>query len=453
MESYSEFVSGKADRAAVAGFGPTDLPAALFPWQADIVRWACRLGRAAIFADTGLGKTLMQLAWAEQVARRGGRVLVVAPLAVGTQTVSEAERFGIVGASFTQLPILTRITITNYESLHKFDARDFLGVVLDESSILKSYTGKVRTQIIEMFRATPYRLACTATPSPNDYTELGNHAEFLGVMRRSIMLSRWFVNKSDRANEWRLKNHGRLHFWGWVCSWARCVQFPSDLGDYSDDGYRLPELSIAKVPVDVDLSTDNGGLFRVADVGAMGLHRERRITAQGRAEAAASVVYQDNGPCVVWVDTNYDADAVKAAIPHAVEVSGSMPMEKKIRRLAAFAAGEFDIMLTKPKIAGFGLNWQHCRRMVFVGPSHSYEAFYQAVRRCWRFGQRYPVDVSVCIPTTEQGVWANLTGKRDRDDVMKAEMMDASRHVVARAVPPNPYHPTHHAKVPTWMRR
>ena len=453
--SYQAFIDSKRDRSQAAGFEPDGLCPALFPWQRQVVEWACRQGRAALFADTGLGKTIMQLAWAQQVNRRHGRVLIVAPLAVGAQTVREGARFGIAGLEFSQHPTDARITVTNYESLHKFDAAEFAGVVLDESSILKAFSGKMKSMLIAKFSRTPYRLACTATPSPNDHAELGNHAEFLGIMGQSQMLSRWFLNssKGGRVGGWRLKHHGVEHFWDWVCSWARCVGLPSDIGAFSDDGYILPKLTKRLHLVNVDLLAGRGAeLFRSIEGSATSIHREKRRTAPDRAAHVASLVAAEPAePWVVWVETDYDAKAVLSRIPEAVEVKGAHPLPLKVKRLEQFAAGGIRVLVTKPKIAGFGLNWQHCARMAFAGPSYSYEAFYQAIRRCWRFGQARPVDVHVIMAKTEQAIWQNLSGKSDEHDRLKGSMFAASRRAASRRARPIDDNPTHHAPIPRWL--
>ena len=454
--SYIDFIESKRDESSPAGFEQDQMCEALFPWQRSVVAWACRQGRAALFADTGLGKTIMQCAWAEQVARRG-RVIIVAPLAVGHQTCKEAARFGIDGLVFSQTPTDGQIIVTNYESLHKFDVSGFAGVVLDESSILKSYTGRVRTQLIEMFRDTPYRLACTATPSPNDHTELGNHAEFLGIMKRTGMLSRWFVNDASHANTWRLKAHGRDHFWAWVCSWARCIGKPSDIGDYPDDGYVLPDLDKRLHLVAVDLADGRGSeLFRTIEGSATSIHKEKRRTAPARAARAAELIAAEpNEPWLVWVETSYDekaiVDALDALDLPGVVVRGSHSLDQKVRRLDGFSEGDFKVLITKPKIAGFGLNWQHCRRMVFVGPGYSYEALYQAIRRCWRFGQSAEVHAHIILAKTEQGIWANLSRKGGDHENMKGSMFEASRRAASQVARTINYHPRHNAAIPQWM--
>jgi superfamily II DNA or RNA helicase len=453
--NYSDHLARKAKTAPVAGFTWTlreDSPA--FDFQRSTVEWALKLGRSAIFADTGLGKTLMQLEWAHAVvSKTGGRVLILTPLAVGPQTEREARKFGIPGAKFVRDDQGDPITIVNYESLHKFDPSAFVGVVLDESSILKSYMGATKQALISAFEETPYRLACTATPAPNDYLELGNHSEFLGVMSSHRMIARWFISDQSAMGTYRLKGHARRHFWDWVASWSRCIGTPSDVGPHYDDGpYKLPEL--VKVPhmVSVDITDDRGDgeLFRKVALSATDIHREKRRSAPLRAAKVAELVLREpEEPWLIWCETNYEADALREVLPRAVEVRGNTKTEEKERLLLGFDEGGY--LITKPKIAGFGLNWQHCARIAFVGGSYSYEAFYQAVRRCWRFGQKRPVKVHVVMGKTESALWQVVTRKAEAHEEMKTEMFAASRRACARAASVIDYHPNHQARLPAWL--
>lgn len=455
-DPYAQFLAAKSRDHIPAGFDADVDPEGLFPFQRAAVTWALRTGRAALFEETGLGKTRQQLVWAHHVVEHTGRpVLVLAPLAVAPQTEREARRVGVPDVRVVRDADNVRpgINITNYERLHRFDASVFSGVVLDESSILKNYTGSTRRALTEAFAATPYRLACTATPAPNDHLELGNHAEFLGVMSSHQMIARWFLNDSKQAGNYRLKGHAVRPYWDWVTSWARCVGRPSDLGPYSDEGYDLPELRVHRHSVGVDQTEGRGDgeLFRAATLTATSLHAERRRTAEARARAVADLVTAEPGePWLVWVDTNYDADAVMALLPHAVEVRGDLDADEKAARLLRFS-DEGGVLVTKAGIAGMGLNWQHCARMVFNGLSFSYEAYYQAVRRCWRFGQTRPVDVHAVLASTEQAVWGVLDRKADDHDEMKVAMFAASRRAAARAVRPDDYHPSRRAPVPAWL--
>lgn len=453
---YPSFLAAKSDRGRFAGDGFAAEPSAhLFAFQRATVEWAAHLGRAAIFADTGLGKTAMQLDWARLVAEETRRpVLLLAPLAVGAQTVREAAKFGVDGVvqARDQSGATGRIVVTNYERLHLFDPLAFGGVVLDESSILKNYTGKTKRMLVEAFAGTRFRLACTATPAPNDYLELGNHAEFLGIMSSHKMIARWFISDQSEAGSYRLKGHAVGPYWDWVTSWARCIGVPSDMGDYSDDGYVLPELNerVELVAVDSTQNTD-GLLFRAAELSATGLHKEGRAVATDRAAAVARIVESGKGPCIVWVGTNYDADAVLALIPDAIDVRGSHTPDEKAAKLQDFSE-HGGVIVTKPEIAGMGLNWQHCRRMVFDGLSYSYEQYYQAVRRCWRFGQTRSVDVAVVLARTEAPILSVIERKSDEHDVMKVSMFAASRRAAARVAAADRYQPTHTAALPAWLR-
>lgn len=455
---YPTFLATKLDRGRFVGSGLVagDLPRALFPFQAETVGWALHLGRAAIFADTGLGKTLMQLSWAEQVAKQAGPVLILTPLAVAGQTVREAARFGIsnVHAVREADEVGTGIHVTNYERLHLFDPSMFAGIVLDESSILKNYTGSTRRALTSAFESTPYRLACTATPAPNDHLELGTHAEFLGIMSSHRMIARWFIADQKEAGSYRLKGHAVRPYWDWVTSWARCIGRPSDMGPYSDDGYVLPELveTTHLVAVNMTDGAGDGQLFREAELSATSMHREARLTAPDRARRTADLVRAEPGqPWIVWVDTNYDADEVRKLLPDAVEVRGDDSDEHKVSALLGFA-DRGGVLITKPGIAGMGLNWQHCARMVFNGITFSFERYYQAVRRSYRFGQTREVHAHVVIGRTEAGKVGVLARKAGEHESMKAEMFAASRRAVGRAMTVDDYNPTHEARIPSWLR-
>ena len=346
----------------------------------------------------------MQLAWAQAIHQAtGGDVLILAPLAVASQTVAEGQKLGItVQVCRLQTEVQPGIVITNYEMLHQFDPDHFVGVVLDESSILKSYMGKTKRALVEAFAHTPYRLCCTATPAPNDVMEIGNHSEFLGVMPSNEMLMRWFINDSMANGHYRLKGHAQRAFWQWVASWAISLRKPSDLG-YSDEGFVLPELRIQRryVETDPSVGVEEGQLFRAPTMSATNLHKEMRLTAADRAQAVADLVRENQETWVIWCNTNYEADELVKRIPEAIEVRGSERLADKEHKLTAFTTGAARIIITKPGIAGYGLNWQHCAHTAFVGLSYSFEDFYQAVRRLYRFGQQRPVEVVIVAAETE----------------------------------------------------
>lgn len=431
MSSYAEFLKSKRRVFIGRGFEALTLPSGLFDWQAHIVRWACRQGVAAIWADTGLGKTAMQLAWADAVAKRSGRrVLVLTPLAVGAQTEREAAKFGIDAAHMTThtLPP-AQIVILNYERLHYLsDLSLFAGVVLDESSILKSYMGKTKRTLVEAFANTSFRLCCTATPAPNDHLELGNHAEFLGVMRSNEMISRWFINDPMEAGAYRLKGHGASDFWRWVASWACSLTSPADLG-YDGTPFVLPPLSIVHRDVGyIETAIAGDYLFASRDISATEMHETMRQTAPARAAALAELVRAEiDEPWLIWTHTNYDADAVHAALAGVTEVRGSDSLDAKEAALLGFSDGTVRHLMTKPSVAGFGMNWQHCARVAFVGVSYSYEQFYQAIRRSWRFGQQRPVQVYVISAANEYSVVNTLKAKEMKHHQLQAEMLSASQ--------------------------
>lgn len=462
MNTYASFIASKKDIAADAGFDPLPTSCQRFPFQGACVDWAVRKGRAALFADTGLGKTRMELDYADQVQRHtGGRVLILAPLAVGPQTVREAAVCGIEGVSFARLPSeagASRIVVTNYDNLSKWDAFDEVGVVLDESSILKNFTGSTRAELTERFARTPYKLAGTATPAPNDYTEIGTHAEWLGVSTRSEMLATYFVNDVDggsggkTANEWRLKGHAVNLFWDWVASWSRMVGLPSDIGPFDDTAYNLPPLRIHKHIVAVDIVDGReGGLFRLSNGSATEIKKEQKRTAAQRASALADVVRSKPGPWLIWIIGDADGDAVRAVLPDVVEVHGSDKPEVKERRLLDFADGKIPMLMTKGSIAGMGLNFQVCHRQAFMGLDYSYERFYQELRRSWRFGQTQPVDAHVFLGTTEAPILASIQEKQAAHVAMKSQMFAASRRAVSRASVTRGYNPAHNARLPAWL--
>lgn len=468
LAPYHELIASKRATFEPRGFHDVDegsLPSWMFDHQRHGVGFALRTGCSALFYDTGLGKTGMALAWGDEIVRRTNRpVLMLAPLAVAAQHLAEAERFGIDArlSRFGVPPETPRIVITNYDRLEKFDPLDYAGVILDESSILKSFSGATTRKLIEAFAKTPYRLCCSATPAPNDHTELGQHSEFLGALDRSQMLVRWFLHDSADTGTWRMKGHAVTDFWNWVASWARAVSKPSDLG-FSDDGFDMPELIIERHIIAADRSLNagveksgkhvgQGMLFRIPDTSATSIHAEKRLTSADRAAKVVELIEAEpDDPWIIWVDTDYDADAVKALLPGVCEVSGKMPIDQKEERLAAFSRGDVKWLLTKSSIAGYGLNWQHCARMAFCGLSFSYESFYQAVRRCWRFRQTRPVHAHIICADTEAAIWDVVSRKAGDHDHMKAQMAAAMRRAAMNATKLSTYHPNQEARLPAWM--
>lgn len=422
--SYHQFLASKRLLDAPSGMeNGAAFNVKLFPFQQKVVRWALRRGRAAIFADCGLGKSFMQLEWARHLP---GEVLILTPLAVAQQTVEEGQRFGIPCAYATSdKEITNRITITNYERLENFKASRFCGVVLDESSILKAFDGKTRTALIDTFAKTPFRLCCTATPSPNDYMELGNHSEFLGVMTRTEMLSMFFVHDGGETQVWRIKGHAREKFWEWVCSWAVMFRKPSDVGD-SDKGFDLPPLRYAQRLVEVN-KPSAGYLFAMEAQGLGDRLAARRESVAERVATCAKLVNGTRGTWLVWCHLNSESEQLTQAIEGAVEVRGSDPASVKTDRLLGFANGKIRVLVSKPSIAGFGMNFQRCHQMAFVGLSDSYEELYQATRRCWRFGQTQPVTVHIICATTEGAVLANIRRKEQEATTMAQAMVEAMR--------------------------
>lgn len=421
MSGYADFLARKERRAAPVGIeiDPTELHPLLHDFQRDGTAWALRTGCAALFWDCGLGKTFAQLEWARHAAESA---LIVAPLSVARQTVREATaidaevRYVRSGQDATQ----PGLWITNYEMVDQFDPALFGAVVLDESSILKSVDGKVRSRLIDTFRTVPRRLACTATPAPNDTAELANHSEFLGAMSRPEMLAAYFVNDE---REWRLKGHAAGPMYRWMASWAQALRRPSDLG-YSDEGFELPELSIIAEPVDVDLVPD-GQLFATDLGGIGGRSKVRRETLEARVERAAALA-SGCDQWIVWCGLNDEAQAL-AEIDGAVNVEGSWSPDAKAEALEAFQDGEVRVLVTKPSIAGFGMNFQNCSRMAFVGLSDSYEAYYQAIRRCWRFGQTEPVQAHIVVSELEMGIVENVRRKEREAAQMTDELIAQTR--------------------------
>lgn len=406
--TYTDFINAKTSHHNSHGINvqTKDLNPFLYDFQRDIVRFSLAKGRSAIFADCGLGKTAMQLEWAHQVSlHTGGQVLILAPLAVAEQTVREGEKFGIpVQVARDQSEASAPVCITNYEKLDRFTASAFSGVVLDESSILKSFSGKIRTDILDRFSNTPFKLACTATPAPNDYMEIGNHSEFVGSMTRSEMLSMFFVHDGGETSKWRLKGHAETIFWEWMASWCVFLTNPADLG-YCAEGYNLPPLHQSELFPDGDKP--------VAESLTLSQRRDaRRSSLAIRCKAAADLVNGSDEQWLVWCDLNAESETLTAQIEGAVQVTGSDRDEHKSAAMLNFADGKIKCLVTKPSIAGFGMNWQNCHNMIFTGLSDSFEQYYQAVRRCWRFGQAHPVNVHIILSAKEGAVLENIHRKQ-----------------------------------------
>lgn len=431
-----------------SGFDPVWIPGSLFAFQAMLDEWAIRKGRAAIFADCGMGKTPMQLVWAENVARKtGGRVLILTPLAVAFQTVREGMKFGIeVTHRRDGLHNGDRIIVTNYERLHYFNAADFDGIVCDESSILKNFDGETRKAVTDFMRRIKYRLLCTATAAPNDYIELGTSSEALGVMDRKHMLAQFFTHDGGDTASWVLKGHARTSlFWRWVCSWARAVRKPSDLG-HDDGQFILPPINVRQHIVRAGKPRD-GYLFDVAAVGLAEQREDLRKTISERCEMAAQLINAHDRPAVAWCNLNEEGNRMAKLIRGAVEVSGADSEEHKEDTFAGFISGKIRVLVTKPSIGGFGLNLQHCAHQTYF-PSHSYEQYYQSVRRCWRFGQKNPVTVDMITTDGQENVLSNLQRKSEQASAMFDQLVSMMWREASIAKKTNR---TTTEQIPSWL--
>ena len=450
---YEHFLKNKRFVLESCGFDidKNTLNPKLYDFQKDIVRWALAKGRACIFADCGMGKTAMQLSWSYQIYKHSdftAKVLILAPLSVCEQTKREGLKFGYeVNICESQVDVKPGINITNYEKLDKFVANEFNAVVLDESSILKSFTGKVRTAIIDNFINVPYKLACTATPAPNDYMELGNHSEFCGVMTRSEMLSMFFVHDGGETSKWRLKGHAEDVFWQWMASWCVFVDNPRNLG-YEIDGFDLPALHINEIIVDGDEPSQES-------LSLTERREARKQSLQLRCEKAAEYVNNSDEQWLVWCDLNDESHTLHSLINESVEVQGSDKDEHKTNSMLNFAQGDIKCLVTKPKIAGFGMNWQNCHNMIFTGLSDSYEAYYQALRRCWRFGQTKEVNVYIIISAKEGCVKQNIERKQTDFIKMQKEMTELTKEITKKELKKTcrlstPYNPQTKMILPDW---
>lgn len=435
IEEYRAFIARRAVANERTGFEPKPINDMAKAHQRKALEFALNRGKSAAFLDTGLGKSFIELEFARQCAEETGKPsLILTPLAVAGQMVREGNKFGIDARQIReQADVGAGVMVANYERLPKLDPDAFGAVVLDESSILKSYAGQTRARIQDAFRDTPYKLAATATPSPNDHTELGNHAEFLGIMRQQEMLSKWFINDTSTASQdWRLKGHAQEDFWGWVASWSRCATLPSDLGG-DDTGYVLPEIDRRMHEVAADRTEDTQGLlFRIPEMSATSFHQEKRLTLRHRCERAAELATHDK-PVTVWCETNEESSLLAKLIPDAREVRGDMDADLKEEILLGFVDRKFRAIVTKPKLAGFGMNFQHCAHAVFASISFSYEQHYQAVRRSHRFGQTERVRNDIVISDTERSIWDVINAKGAKHDEMKRRMSDAMRKAQSSA--------------------
>lgn len=447
--NLSELIERKRHAYGNAGFRPTFIPDAAFDFQRALIEWAVEKGLAALFADCGLGKSLMELAFAQNVVERTNKpVLLLTPLAVGAQMVNEAAKFGIQAARSGdgKIPTGHKIIVTNYEKIHKFNPCDFIGVVCDESGILKNHSGSTRNAVIGFLRTIPYRLLCSATPAPNDTTELGNSVEALGVMRRVEMLARYFVHDSADTGKWRLKGHALDAFWSFVSSWARAIRHPRDIG-FNQPGYDLPPLRFAN---HILPSAARGGWMFPVEARSLNEQRnERRSTLQARCEAVAELASFQDGPFVAWCSLNEESSTLAKMIPGAVELTGSDSDEEKEEKIIAFSSGQIQDLVTKPRICSHGVNWQICHRSSYF-PSHSHEEFYQSIRRFWRFGQTSPVSIHIVTTEAESAVLANMQRKEQDAQKMYAEIVaNMASHYEG---PQEKYNPTTKFLPPPWNR-
>ena len=460
--TYQEFLKTKGIKTESCGFEidkSEDNPK-LFDWQNDVVRWALKKGRAAIFSDCGLGKTACLLQWAAKVSERTEKpVLILAPLAVAEQTKREGDKFDIpVTVCRAQDDVKSGVNVTNYEMLQHFSPDKFSGVVLDESGILKAYMGKTKRELIRAFKDTKYKLACTATPSPNDQMELLNQAEYLGIMNSNEALAIWFIADQSQMGTYRLKQHAVSHFWDWVATWAVCFQKPSDLSPkYSDDGYNLPELREHDIIIDInEIDGDfTNGMFRDIQTSATGFHKEKRYTLKQRCAKCNEIVESSDEQTIVWCYTNDEADELKRLMPAATEIRGSDSIEKKKNAAIDFADGKIRVLVSKSAIFGYGMNFQQCHRAVFCGMDYSYEGYYQAVRRLYRFGQDKPVDIYRVLGSTEVNILNTIQRKQAMKDEMHNGMIEAMmrRNEVGEKQHYKKYeHNERDLYIPNWIR-
>jgi len=452
---YAEFIKQKSTINHSHGHKCLSDLSRVFHYQKPVIEWACEKGRAAIFQDCGLGKSLEQLAWADSVCRKtNGSVLILAPLSVVPQTQKEGVKFGFdVNIARDDSAVKKGINITNYEILNHFNCSTFDGVVLDESGILKNFAGKIRNDIVTFFNGTPYKLACTATPAPNDMMEIGNHAEFLGVMSRNEMLATYFVHDGGETSKWRLKGHAPKAFWKWMSSWALMMKKPSDIG-FCDEGFELPQLNMNYHFVEYGEPAD-GELFKAPAVGLDQQRIVRRDSIKARIDKVLEIINDEQW--LIWCDLNEESKQLNKMIPNSVEVKGSDKPSHKEQSIANFISGDNQTLISKVKIFGFGLNLQHCHNMIFFGLSHSYEALYQAIRRCWRYGQKHPVNVHIIVTDMERPIVENIQRKHEQAEVMSIEMIkqmaDFTKEEITKTIrQTSEYNAKKQIKLPSWVK-
>jgi len=456
--TYEEFLKSKELQTIEAGFDVDrdEICPMAFDFQKDLIQWACKKGKAAVLIGCGCGKTIIQLSWAELVHKHtGGDILIIAPLSVVHQTKREAEKFGIlpVNVCRTQADVKHGLNITNYEMADHFDTDKFIAVVLDESSILKSFTSRTTEEFTRKFRRTPYKLLCTATIAPNSYTEIGTSCEFLGIMSRTEMLATYFIHDGGKTSEWRLKKAGKSKFWEWMATWAVYFDNPREL-DYEADGYDLPELNIRMI---LTKSEVQEGSFVVMAAETLQERREaRKESMEDRTDHAAELTNNSNEVWLCWVDYNDESAMLCRKCNNSIEVKGSDEPEYKSESSIRFASGDIHCLVSKPSIFGFGSNFQSCHNMIFCGLSDSYERFYQAVRRCWRFGQKKDVNVWIILSEKEVNILENIRKKQAQMDEMQKQMTALMKDVTLSEIRhttriTTSYEPEKEMELPTWI--
>lgn len=460
--TYEEFIISKQIKAIDSGFDIelNEINKNAFEWQKLLIKWSLMKGKCANFQECGLGKTIQQLCFAEETRKHTGKPsLILAPLAVANQTKLQGEKFGIeVNICENKDDISNEVVnITNYEKLHNFDCSVFGSVALDESSILKNNIGKIRTQLINEFRYTPFKSCYSATPSPNDLMELGNHSEFLGVMGYFEMLATFFVHDGGDTSKWRLKGHAEEHFWDWIASWACVVPNPSILG-FNDDRFNLPELNVKQITVKSEMQDDTGQmlLFPSATQTLQERAKARRDSLDDRVKKACEIANSDDRQYLVWCDFNAESTMLAKNINGAVEVTGSDSDEKKINAMLGFANGDVRVLVSKPSICGYGMNWQNCNNEIFVGLSDSFEKYYQAIRRCWRFGQEKPVNAYIVVSEAEGAVKDNIERKQKQAETFMNKLAERTKNTLLADInkttrTTTAYLPNERMELPQWI--